>query len=164
VSNSPVVRLQVQVYNPNLMILTELNLRDPSKPKATKFGGQNSVGEFLEDRKFRQHCVNLRCFPVRLQHQRLYKLMCDEVRFHRQGIAQAFEMPSVKVGRLSPVTYMVIPTWTPFISCPLICNGYKNRTVAKLERVGKEAAGWVFHHVLKPAEIFWAAIWAYLFK
>jgi hypothetical protein len=25
--------------------------------------------------------------------------------------------------------------------------------VAKVERVGKEAAGWVFHHVLKPAEI-----------
>lgn len=44
------------------------------------------------------------------------------------------------------------------------CKGYKNRTVAKVERVGKGAAGWVFHHVLKPAEMFWAAIWAWTFK
>ena len=146
------------------MSLTELNLRDAPKPKATNFGDQNSVEEFLADKKFRQHCVNLRCSPVQLQHQRLYMPMCDEGRFDRQGIAEAFEMPSTKVGRLSPVTYTVIPTWAPFISCPLKCKGYKNRTVARFERVGKEAAGWVFHHVLKPAEIFWAAIWAWIFK
>ena len=146
------------------MSITGLNLNKAPRPKATNFGDQNSVEEFLADKKFRQHCVNLRCSPVQLQHQRLFMPMCDEGRFDRQGVAEAFEMPSAKVGRLSPVTYMVIPTWAPFISCPLKCKGYKNRTVAKFESVGKEATGWVFHHVLKPAEIFWAAIWAWIFK
>jgi len=126
------------------MSLTELNLRDAPKRRATNFGDQNSVEEFLKDKKFRQHCVNLRCSPVQLQHQRLYMPMCDEWRFDRQGIAEAFEMPSAKVGRLSPVTYMVIPTWAPFISCPLKCKGYKNRAVAKVERVGKEVAAGFF--------------------
>jgi hypothetical protein len=144
--------------------LTKLNLEEAPKPKATNFGDQNSVEEFLEDKKFRQRCEHLRCAPVQLQHQRLYMPMCDEGRFDREGIAEAFEMPSTKVGRLSPVTYIVIPSWAPFISCPLKCKGYKNRTVAKIEKVGKQGASWVFHHVLKPAEIFWAAVWAWLFK
>ena len=146
------------------MNLTKLNLDEAPKPKATNFGDQNSVEEFLEDKKFRQRCDYLRCAPVQLQHQRLYMPMCDEGRFDREGIADALEMPSRKGGRLSPVTYMVIPSWAPFISCPIKCKGYKNRTVAEIEKVGKQGASWVFHHVLKPAEIFWAAVWAWLFK
>lgn len=31
-------------------------------------------------------------------------------------------------------------------------------------KVGKQDASWVFHHVLNPAEIFWTAVWAWLFK
>jgi hypothetical protein len=91
------------------MSITGLNLNNAPQRKATNFGDQNSVEEFLADKKFRQHCVNLRCSPVQLQHQRLYMPMCDEGRFDRQGIGEAFEMPSTKLGRLSPVTYMVIP-------------------------------------------------------
>ena len=37
-----------------LMSVTKLNLRDAPKPKATNFGDQNSVEEFLKDKKFRK--------------------------------------------------------------------------------------------------------------
>lgn len=145
------------------MSLTELNLNDAPTPKNVNFSDRNSVEKFLESEKFRP-CANLRCAPIMLQHQQLYMPQCDEGRFDRQGIAEFFDMPNTQMRRLSPVTYMSIPSWAPFISCPPDCKGYRNRTVAKTQKAGGRIASWLFEHVLKPAEILWAAVWAWIFK
>lgn len=122
---------------------TEQNSKDSQSPKNINFTNRNAVEKFLETEKFRP-CANLRCAPVKLQNQQLFMPMCDEGRFDRQGVAEFFEMPSTQVRRLSPVTYMSIPSWAPFISCPSDCKGYRNRTVAKLARAGSSVMHWLF--------------------
>jgi hypothetical protein len=109
--------------------------------RAINFADRNAVEKFLESKKFR-HCANLRCAPVMLQHQQLYMPQCDENRFDRQGIAQAIDMPNTKVRRLSPFTFMHIPSWAPFISCPHDCKGYRNRTIAKAQKTVRQVARW----------------------
>jgi hypothetical protein len=107
------------------------------------FSDRNAVEKLLESKKFRP-CANLRCAPVRLQHQQLFMPQCDENRFDRQGIAKCFDMPNTQVRNLSPVTYMSIPSWAPFISCPPDCKGYRNRTVAKAQKTVGQIARWFF--------------------
>jgi hypothetical protein len=145
------------------MSLTELNLNDVPERKNINFSDRNAVEKLLETEKFRP-CANLRCAPVKLQHHQLFMPMCDEGRFDRQGVAEFFDMPNTQVRSLSPVTYMNIPSWATLVSCPPDCKGYKNRTVAKTRKAGGHAASWLFEHILKPAEIVWAAVWAWLFK
>lgn len=145
------------------MSLTELNLNDAPKPKSVNFSDRNAVERFLETDKFRP-CANLLCAPVKLQHQQLFMPMCKEGRFDRQGIAEFLDMPNTQVRHLSPLIYTIIPSWAPLISCPPDCKGYRNRAIARTQKAGGRAAGWLLEHVLKPTEIFWAAVWAWIFK
>jgi hypothetical protein len=144
------------------MSLTELNLNNAPEPTNTNFGDRNSVERFLESEKFRP-CANLECSQVNLHDKVLFIPMCLQGRFDRQGIGDFFDMPHPS-RPCSPVTYMSIPTWAPLISCPLDCKGYKNRVVAKTQKASEKIASWLFEHLLKPAEFFWAAVWAWLFK
>ncbi len=144
------------------MSLTELNLDSAPAPKNVNFTDLNAVEKFLETEKFRP-CANLECSEVKLHNQHFYMPMCREGRFDKQGVAEFFDMP-VPTRPCSPVTYMSLATWAPLISCPPDCKGYKNRTVAKTQKAGGQTARWLFEHILKPAEIFWAAVWAYFFK
>jgi hypothetical protein len=115
---------------------------EDNKPENINFADRNSVEKFLESSKFRP-CSKLECSPLTLQHQVLYMPVCLEGRFHREGIADFFEMP-LPPRPLSPVTYMSIPTWAPLISCPRDCKGYQNRAVAKALRTLKLVARWFF--------------------
>jgi hypothetical protein len=144
------------------MDFTRLNLDGAPKPKSINFSDQNAVEKFLETEKFRP-CANLECSEVNLHNAHFYMPMCREGRFDRHGIADFFEMP-VPARPCSPITYMSLAHWAPLISCPPDCKGYKNRHVAKTQKAGGKVAGWLFEHILKPAEIFWAAVWAWLFK
>lgn len=110
--------------------------------KSIDFGDRNAVERFLESSRFRR-CTHLECSPVNLASQVVYMPMCMEGRFHKEGIAASFDMPAPS-RPLSPVTYTTIPIWAPFVSCPLDCKGYKNRTVAKLHSVFSSAARWLF--------------------
>lgn len=102
----------------------------PPTPASINFTDRNAVERFLETKKFRR-CSNLKCDHVNLPEQVLYMPVCVERRFAREGVAQYFDLPLP--GRpLSPVTYLAIPEWAPFISCPKDCKGYRNRTVAKV--------------------------------
>src|ERR1700694_5282221 len=137
------------------MSLTRLNLDGAPAPKNINFTDLNAVEKFLETEKFRP-CANLECSEVTLHNQYFYMPMCREGRFDKQGVAEFFDMP-VPTRPYSPVTYLSLATWAPLISCPPDCKGYKNRTVAKTQKAGGETARWLFEHILKPAEIFWAA-------
>jgi hypothetical protein len=106
------------------------------------FADRNTVEKFLETDRFRP-CANLDCSPVKLQHQVLYMPMCREGRFHRQGVAEFFDMP-LPPRPLSPVTYMNIGSWAPLVSCPRECKGYRNRTLAKAQKAVKRIARWFF--------------------
>lgn len=112
-------------------------------PRTINFTDRNAVEKFLETKKFR-HCANLECSRVDLHRQVLYMPMCLDDRFNKQGDAEFFDMPSAQKRTVSPVTYMSIPNWAPFISCPHDCKGYRNRTIAKAQKTVGQAARWFF--------------------
>lgn len=126
------------------------------------FTDRNAVEDFLETKRFRP-CANLKCFPAHVQRDAIYLPVCLQGRFHREGVAEFFDMP-VPPRPLSPLTYTSVGAWGPLVSCPRKCKGYRNRTVAKILTGGKHAASWFFEHILKPAEFFWAAFWAWVMK
>jgi hypothetical protein len=66
--------------------------------------------------------------------------------------------------KLGPVTYATLGEWAPLISCPSECSEYKNRRLAKVEVVMRSCLGWIFEHLFKPAEIWWAAFWAWVMR
>jgi hypothetical protein len=106
------------------------------------FGDRNAVEKFLESSRFRP-CAHLRCSQLSLPHHVVYMPMCMEGRFRKEGSAEFFDMP-VPSRPLNPVTYTSVPTWAPFVSCPLDCKGYQNRTLARLQTSAVSAARWLF--------------------
>lgn len=143
------------------MSFTALNLNE-SRQRSVNFTDRNAVENCLQTERFRP-CANLRCVPAHLRDEVLYMPVCVEGRFHREGVAEFYDMP-LPPRPVSPVTYMMIGVWAPLISCPADCKGYKNRTVAKTQKAGGRVASLLFEHVLKPAEFLWAAFWAWVFK
>jgi hypothetical protein len=151
------------------MSLVELNLNKPPNRRSVNFTDRNSVEAFLQTGRFRP-CANLKCSPGRLAHDVLYMPVCSEGCFNKEGIGQCYDMPLPRrrLGRLTyvanPVTYTAVGVWGPLVSCPCDCTGYRNRTVAKIQTAGSGIASWSFENILKPADILWAAFWAWVFK
>lgn len=129
------------------------------------FTDRNAVEDFLHGEKFRSSCDNLHCvmIPRSAKTPTLYVPVCLQNRFARKGLAKHFDMPDGS-KLVSPLTYLNIPYWAPHISCPPKCRGYRNRRVAKSLRFGKQALRWCSEHLIKPAEVLWAAVWARIFK
>jgi hypothetical protein len=147
------------------MALTQLDLNKKAPPtEKTDFRDKNAVERLLATKKFRSSCDNLKCEQVNLPLMTLYMPVCWESRFDREGIAKDLPMPDHSRRSLSPLTYNTIAFWAPSISCPRPCNGYRNRTFAKLQRGVKQSALWLSTHLFKPAEVFWAAVWARVMK
>src|SRR5262249_39229135 len=138
--------------------------KGPSKGlKNVDFTDRNAVEDFLGSERFRSSCDNLKCDKVALREITLYMPVCAQNRFARDGVAQQFDMPD-RSKPVSPLTYSSIPFWAPHISCPPKCRGYRNRTIANCLRFGKQALHWCSERVFKPAEVLWAAFWAWIFK
>jgi len=136
---------------------------DPKVPD-TDFRDRNSVDTYLECGRFRR-CANLQSIPARLPvpDVTVYLPVCTKSRFNRTGFASQIEMP-VPGQKLGPFTYTTLGQWAPLISCPRDCREYKNRRLAKVEAVTRSCVGWIVEHVFKPAEILWAAFWAWVMK
>jgi hypothetical protein len=98
----------------------------------TNWGDKNSAERFLECGKFRQ-CASLDLIFLHQQSPpvNVYLLVCRESRFDRAGLAQQIQMP-VPNTRVSPTTYMIVRQWSPFISCPPKCKGYRSQRWAKI--------------------------------
>ena len=115
------------------------------------FTDRNAIEDFLGTERFRP-CASLKCIPAYLEHMVLYMPVCLEGRFRREGVAQHIDMP--RPGRpLSPLTYTTLQAWGPLVSCPGNCKGYRNRTIAKVRRVGRRAVSWLWGDVLTPSEL-----------
>lgn len=94
------------------------------------FTDRNAVESFLETQRFRP-CANLKCFAAHVQHDVIYLPVCLQGRFHREGVAEYFDMP-LPPRPLSPLTYTSVGAWGPLVSCPRKCKDYRNRTVARI--------------------------------
>lgn len=133
-----------------------------AKVPDTDFRDRNSVDRYLECGRFKR-CANLQSVPARLPDGTAYLPVCTKSRFNRTGFATEIEMPAP--GRtLGVITQATLGLWAPLISCPRDCREYKNRRLAKVEAVTRSSVGWIFEHFLKPAEIWWAAFWAWMMK
>ncbi len=143
------------------MALTRIELE--KKPRDVDFTDRNSVEDYLHTERFRSSCDNLHCDKIAFSTMTLYMPVCLQNRFARDDVAQHFDMPD-RSKPVSPVTYSMIPVWAPHVSCPPKCRGYRNRTVANCLRFGKKSFHWCSEHLIKPAEVAWAAVWAWIFK
>ena len=107
------------------------------------FSSKNDVERFLATSRFRK-CGNLGYSTLRLEHQTVHMPFCQEGRFHKEGVANSFDLPDKMMKRLSPIVCTTIPIWAPLVSCPHDCKGYRNRSVAKFQRAVSSAVRWLF--------------------